>query len=134
MTKYTRVIAELSLFIMEKFGVPAVCSIYPENDVYKKYKGLIYMLDGSNTQARMRYDMPAIIDYALKILQESYDKSSYMKKISEIASKILEVEEKVDEISKNLEAYKKSVIISEAAYAALPDEEKAKSDTLYFLI
>lgn len=133
-TKYTRVSAELCLFIMEKLGVPAICSIYPENDIYKKYKGLIYMLDGGNSGAKMKYDMPAIVDYALKILQESYDRCSYIKKISEIAGKIYEVEEKVDETRKNLEAYKKSVIISEAAYAALPDEEKAKSDTLYFLI
>lgn len=133
-TKYTRVSAELCLFIMEKLGVPAICSIYPENDIYKKYKGLIYMLDGGNSGAKMQYDMPAIVDYALKILQESYDTRSYLKKIMEIAGKIYEVEEKVDEISKSLEAYKKSVIISEADYAALPAEEKAKSDTLYYLL
>lgn len=119
--------SKLCLFIMEKLGIPAVASIYPENEFYKKYKGLIYMVDASNSPVGMRNVASKIADYALQILRESYDKSSYIKKLGEMATRIIKNEAEINE-------QKKIKILTQSEYSELSDDEKNREDAVYFLV
>lgn len=130
-SKFAKNCCELALTIMGMLGIPVVTSIHSENESYKKYQGLIYIDDGSSSPVN---DIPGLVRYALQVLSESYDITSYLKTIMGIAYKIHELDEKVDGISKSLEAYINPVIISQSKYAKLSDEEKNKKDALYFLI
>lgn len=121
--KFARSCCEAGLFIMSKFGIPVVTSIYPENEMYKKYKNLIYVLESGNSAAKMKTDMPNLIDYALKILRESYDSHNYLSKISELSIRIAELND----------GYKRSLIMTQAEYNSLSDVEKSREDTLYFI-
>ena len=124
--KFAENSSKLCLFIMEKLGIPAVASIYSENEFYKKYKGLIHMVDASLNPAGIRNFAPKLADYALQILRESYDKSSYIKKLGEMATRIIKNEEAINE-------HKKIKILTQSEYDALSNEEKNRADTLYFI-
>lgn len=123
--KFAKNCCKICLLILEKFGLPAVTSIYPENEYYKKYKGLIYMIDGGNSAAKMKYDMPALCDYALHVLQYAFDKNSYLIKIGELANRIISFPDIAD--------FKRCIVLSEKNCAALSEAEKNRADTLYFL-
>lgn len=123
--KFAKNCCKICLLMLEKYGLPAVTSIYPENEYYKKYNGLIYMIDGGNSAAKMKYDMPALSDYALHVLQYAFDKNSYLIKIGKLANRIISFPDIAD--------FKRCIVLSEKNCAALSEAEKNRADTLYFL-